>query len=88
MPPPKRWSLVNVSADLREDISGREEDEGVTLRMSPLWRRTDVPACLRDDDDDWAKSALTLDTTADVGPPCAWEQYTDLGGLQPIHMLR
>lgn len=94
----KRWSLVNVSAQLREDVSeGSDDEEGhPTLQVSPLRRRMEARARFgadilpdedEDDDDDWEKSTLLLNTKEDVSPPCAWEQYTDLGGLQPIHML-
>lgn len=33
---------------------------------------------------DWER---TLNSLLDVSPPCGWEQFTDLGGLQPIHLL-
>lgn len=92
--PPKRWSMVNVSAELREDVSGSEEEEAAKLQISPLQRQhMEALHCgviddvLRDDDDAWEKSTLMLHTKGDVSPPCAWDQYTDLGGLQPIHML-
>lgn len=95
----KRWSLVNVSAQLREGVSeGSDDDEGPpALQVSPLRRRMEARARFgaemilpdgdEDEDDDWEKSTLLFNTKEDVSPPCAWEQYTDLGGLQPIHML-
>lgn len=93
----KRWSLVNVSAQLREDVSeGSDDDEGPpALQVSPLRRRmeararfgTDTLLDEDEDDDDWEKTTLLLSLKEDVSPPCAWEEYTDLGGLQPIHML-
>lgn len=33
---------------------------------------------------DWER---TIHNLLDVSPPCGWEQFTDLGGLQPIHLL-
>lgn len=95
----KRWSLVNVSAQLREDVSedSCDEEDSPTLQVSPLRRRMEESVRFGgkdarrseedDDDDDWERSTLLLTTKEDVSPPCAWEQYTDLGGLQPIHML-
>lgn len=95
----KRWSLVNVSAQLREGVSeGSDDDEGPpALQVSPLRRRMEARARFgaemilpdgdEDEDDDWEKSTLLFNTKEDVSPPCAWEQYTDLGGLQPLHML-
>lgn len=114
--PPKRWSLVNVSAELREGVSssGSEEDVEVKLQQQHMSNTTTmlqgaIDAALdycgarhddmlrdeedndekeeEDDDDDWEKSTLTLSMKGDISPPCAWEQYTDLGGLQPIHLL-
>ncbi|KAJ4418766.1 hypothetical protein N0V82_005331 [Gnomoniopsis sp. IMI 355080] len=113
--PPKRWSLVNVTAELRENVSssGSEEDEEAKLQQQYMGnnnttttttttlqgamdtsldcriRHLDVPRDEEheDDEDDWEKSTLTLSMKEDVSPPCAWEQFTDLGGLQPIHLL-
>lgn len=87
----KRWSLVNMSAELRGDASGSEGGDDVALQPSPL-RIRKASTCAEDDvfwdHGDWAGSGSTLSLDkVDVSPPCAWEQFTDLGGLQPVHLL-
>lgn len=50
-----------------------------------------IPVAAAEDDvffrrssDDWERA---VHSALDVSPPCAWEQFADLGGLQPIHLL-
>lgn len=98
----KRWSLVDVVASLREEEDSDSSDEAASnaskLQPSPLRickaaareaPRTPIRITAGEDDvfrssDDWER---TVHSALDVSPPCAWEQFADLGGLQPIHLL-
>lgn len=102
--PNKRWNLVEVVAEDREEVVGEgggtcSDSDGTDLQPSPLRickapAPTDMPQTpvrdseLEDDvfrsSSDWERAVHSM---LDVSPPCTWEQFTDLGGLQPIHLL-
>lgn len=90
----KRWSLVDAAAALREaedDSSGSEtEFQPSPLRIQKA-RANPVRVEVNQEDDvfgDWHDWEQAVQSSWEVSPPCTWEQFTDLGGHQPIHMLR
>lgn len=94
-PTNKRWSLVDVSASLREDDSASEaEDE---LQPGPLCIRktsyTTSQSQTHDADDDVFQVGMSKNTrraggnTGDASIPYVWEQYADLGGLKTVKQL-
>lgn len=101
-PTNKRWSLADVVMELREndesDLEDRSEAGGF-LQPRPLRIRKssaqlpnysmELTTPAKEDDvfrssGDWEKA---LGSMMDVSPPWTWEQFNDLGGLQPIHSL-
>lgn len=79
--------------------SSNYSDATVDLQPGPLRIRKVTPprtppehdedVDVEDDDtfrssSDWERAVHSM---LDVSPPCTWEQFTDLGGLQPIHLL-
>lgn len=93
----KRWSLVDVVSELRVLPDGENsDDDGLQpspLRIHKTPSRTQMDDYMvgREEDDvfrssiDWERTMHSID--ADVSPPHMWEQFMDLGGLQPIHLL-
>ncbi|ROV99045.1 hypothetical protein VMCG_06587 [Cytospora schulzeri] len=88
----KRWTLIDIVAPLRERDDDSDSDSDI--EPSPLrprkargtWRKASPPADVVEQDGEvlsdyeWEK---TMHSAIDVSPPWSWEQYTDLGGLQP-----
>lgn len=93
-PASKRWTLIDIVAPLRERDDDSDSDSDIepsplrTRRARGSWRKA-PPAADADEEDgdnldasdyEWEK---TMNSAVDVSPPWSWEQYTDLGGLQP-----
>lgn len=88
----KRWTLIDVVAPLRQrdDDSDSDSDTEVSRRRTVKARRRKTLASidlgnqpgdsLDMSDHEWE---TTVHSAMDVSPPWSWEQYTDLGGLQP-----
>lgn len=91
--------VVEVSGMDGLNHNGSDASDGtMDLQPSPLRirkvsqapsTRDQVEGSLDDDDvfrssSDWERAVNSM---LDVSPPCTWEQFTDLGGLQPIHLL-
>lgn len=96
----KRWTLIDAVAPLRErnDDSDAEQDLDQALpraRKPSRYRRKASAPVLADDhkldvlsdssDHEWE---IAVHSAADVSPPWSWEQFTDLGGFQPITPTR
>lgn len=96
----KRWTLIDAVAPLRErnDDSDAEQDLDQALpraRKPSRYRRKASALVLADDhkldvlsdssDHEWE---IAVHSAADVSPPWSWEQFTDLGGFQPITPTR
>lgn len=92
----KRWSLIDVVVPLRERDDDSDSDSDV---VEPPRRRTWKAGGSRrksssridtdgHHDDTLADSSdheweMTVHSAVEVSPPWSWEQFTDLGGLQP-----
>jgi hypothetical protein len=90
----KRWTLIDIVAPLRERDDDSDSDSDIepsplrTRRARGSWRKPPPAADVDEEDGDnldasdyeWEK---TMNSAVNVSPPWSWEQYTDLGGLQP-----
>lgn len=117
----KRWSMVDVSAALREEVDAEEmfsgsdygsSDDDAThaesvlhpqplrirkvtteaeqarlLSLHPAFREAVVSEAASQISDDWEQRACS-GVVPPPPPPCAWEQFYDLGGLQPARPPR
>ncbi|CAN8097559.1 unnamed protein product [Discula destructiva] len=83
-PPNKRWSMLDVSASLRENDSESESEDELQPVPLRIRKASDADADVFRESDEWERRVQTAN---DVSPPCAWEQYADLGGLRTVSLL-
>ncbi|KUI65113.1 hypothetical protein VM1G_00070 [Cytospora mali] len=91
----KRWSLIDIVAPLRERDDDSDSDSDLEIatprswKARGSWRRTPAPANVEEEDGDAVLDSsdqeweMSMHSAVEVSPPWSWEQFADLGGLQP-----